>query len=278
MNSKLKGLTFFCLIAMILMCPVMMPCAYASSNEVASQQDIYKTVYLKNGTEIKGTVTEEDGMIKVVSVSGDVFYFSKEEVREIDDPTKAVMRQRMRDSLQLVKEQQLAFKQQKKDSLQSVRMQKREFRRENRLSGYFLSLDFGSTLTPSSALYSKMASAAIINGYRLCNWFQAGVGLEYAYYNYRPSFDIYLHLKSPFLGRKKVSPYISEDLGYRADLGGNSIFSGILSTTSLGVQFNINDRNAISLGVVYSLTAYGIDTWHSLGLKLAYTFYGNKKK
>lgn len=276
MNSKLKGLTFFCLIAMILMCPVMMPCAYASSNEVASQQDIYKTVYLKNGTEIKGTVTEEDGMIKVVSVSGDVFYFSKEEVREIDDPTKAVMRQRMRDSLQLVKEQQLAFKQQKKDSLQSVRMQKREFRRENRLSGYFLSLDFGSTLTPSSALYSKMASAAIINGYRLCNWFQAGVGLEYAYYNYRPSFDIYLHLKSPFLGRKKVSPYISEDLGYRADLGG--IFSGILSTTSLGVQFNINDRNAISLGVVYSLTAYGIDAWHSLGLKLAYTFYGNKKK
>ena len=95
---------------MILMCPVMMPCAYASSYEVASQQDIYKTVYLKNGTEIKGTVTEEDGMIKVVSVSGDVFYFSKEEIREIDDPTKAVMRQRMRDSLQLVKEQQLAFK------------------------------------------------------------------------------------------------------------------------------------------------------------------------
>lgn len=260
MNSKLKGLTFFCLIAMILMCPVMMPCAYASSYEVASQQDIYKTVYLKNGTEIKGTVTEEDGMIKVVSVSGDVFYFSKEEIREIDDPTKAVMRQRER------------------DSIQSARLQKKEFRRANRLSGYFLSLDFGSTLTPSSALYSKMASAAIINGYRLCNWFQAGVGLEYAHYNYRPSFDIYLHLKSPFLGRKKVSPYISEDLGYRADLGGNSIFSGILSTTSLGVQFNINDRNAISLGVVYSLTAYESDKWHSLGLKLAYTFYGNKKK
>ena len=169
MNGKLKGLTFFILLAMILMCPVMMPCAYASSYEVASQQDIYKTVYLKNGTEIKGTVTEEDGMIKVVSVSGDVFYFSKEEIREIDDPTKAVMRQRMRDSLQLVKEQQLALKQQKKDSLQSVRMQKREFRRENRLSGYFLSLDFGSTLTPSSTKFSKMASAAIINGYRLCN-------------------------------------------------------------------------------------------------------------
>lgn len=259
MSNKLKLLKVFCLAVALLLCPVIVPCIYASSFEKAVQQDTYVTVYLKNGTELKGTVTEEEGMIKVVSVSGDVFYYSKEEIRDIYDPTEDIMRQRM------------------KDSLQSVRHQKKEFRRSNRLSGYFFTMGMEGTLTPSSDIFTKMVLVSVVNGFRTCNWYQIGVGMNYAYTEGLSAFDVYIRNKFLINGKNKVSPYILQDIGYR--IGGSDVVSGLLFNTSVGVQFNLNYRNAITVGLFYlRKEGASINDNNAFGLKIGYTLYGNKKK
>ena len=270
MSSKFKLLMMLC--TLCIMSPASVSAADICTSTIVSipvGQDLYQIVYLNNGTEIKGIVTEEDGMIKVKSVSGDIFYFSKEEIKEIYDPSAEIKQQ------------------QEKERIAAEKQLQKEQRRQNRMSSYYLAAELGTTITASSGKWSKMASISVINGYRICPWFQAGIGLDYSYLDYESSFAAYLNLKFPFLGRKKVSPFLSVDAGYRLT---NLVYSsgygssygmseqgiyGIILSPAIGVQFNFNPKHSLALSFYYS-TMFDFEL-NSIGLKLGYTFFGSKK-
>lgn len=255
--------------------------AYGSSSlgYTILTQDNYKVIFLKNGMEVKGIVTQEDNMIKVVTKEGDVFYFSNEEIRRIEDPNEKINQQKQREERRQLLRDAL---EQKRLEMEQKALQKKENREANiarrkSLGGcYFLTTEIGSTITKLSSKYSRQASFSIINGYRARYWFQFGIGIDYSYLDYAHSVGSFLHFKFPFCSDKVISPYIYENVGVRNVFGYFNYYDNQLflqSSSGVGLQFKLNQRNSISIGFDYTLHFTNVRMLHSLGLKLSYTFY-----
>ena len=120
---------------------------------------------------------------------------------------------------------------------------------------------------------------AVMPGYHFCDYFFAGIGAEYAYYNSFNLFPVFAHGTINFT-KGKVIPFIQGKIGYAFggktgpvdynllnDRGSNAaplllddVKGGLYVAPALGVKFRAGERAKIYVAVVGDLMVFKIAT------------------
>lgn len=191
-------------------------------------------IKLKSGTELRGDIMEEvpGKSITVRTQEGDLFYYSIKEVAGIKDPNLAAKKKAEEEQQ---KQDKIDARKQKKETLKI----KREELMLGNYIGYKGIFEVSAAFDPGYAFWDCCEyglSASFINGVNLgahC-FIGAGVGIEYhkyldgyydAGYNTEFSYDsayiavpVFLNVRVPFLKNRRVSPYLSLNVGYSIGL------------------------------------------------------------
>ncbi len=139
-------------------------------------QETRDVLYLKNGSIIKGVITEilPEDHVKIRTNDGSIFVYDMDEVLKI-----------MKESAE----------------------QSKAVSPFNKPEGYFGMV--------KATLPYFITGVDIVNGYRFCPQFAMGIGIGLEMYEYSGvGVPLYLHLRSDIL-EKKVSPYFAMDMGVR---------------------------------------------------------------
>lgn len=189
-------------------------------------------IKLKSGTELRGDIMEEvpGKSITVRTQEGDLFYYSIKEVASIKDPNLAAKKKAEEEQQ---KQDKIDAREQKKETLKI----KREELMLGNYIGYKGIFEVSAAFDPEYAFSSGDCkyglSASFINGVNLgahC-FIGAGVGIEYHEYlgdytviygyRYKSAYiavPVFLNVRVPFLKNRRVSPYLSLNVGYSIGL------------------------------------------------------------
>lgn len=210
----------------------------------SAQSNTEDVVYLKNGSIIRGSITEHKigDKLKIELAGGSVFVFSESEI----------------------------------DSTKKENIQKRQLQRWNKLSyrknrGYMNMTEFGFIYGTNlkkdnnQSIYYGYSpddfgvSIHTVNGYRHWPYLftGAGVGID-RFINYKQTFSpFYLRLQSEFL-KKKTTPYIQCDVGYAVmwkqkseDYVRYKNTGGLYISAGGGVRIYTHSRASVIIGVTY---------------------------
>jgi hypothetical protein len=209
-----------------------------------SQSNTEDVVYLKNGSIIRGAITEHKigDKLKIELMGGSVFVFNENEI----------------------------------DSIKKENIQKQQLKRFNKTSyrnnrGYMNMTEFGfiygTNLKNDNSQNSYYAyspddfgvSIHTVNGYRHWPYLftGAGVGID-RFINYKQTFSpFYLRLQSEFL-KKKATPYVQCDVGYAVmwkqkgdDYVSYKNQGGLYLTAGGGVRIYTQSRASVIVGLTY---------------------------
>jgi hypothetical protein len=236
--------------------------ANAQSN---NYQDV---VYLKNGSVIKGTIVEQilNVSIKIETRDGNLFVYKMDEIEKL---TKEISRYR--------------------NSAGNRNFGQSQF---NKPQGYMGLIEVGGGIG-IGAWAADRVSLTMVNGYRIIPQFAIGIGVGAEMFFYEPisrtvssyspeiSLPIFLHLRSDFI-EGQVSPFVTFNVGYNLSLGGG-YFDGILLEPTLGVSYNVGQRNRMTAGVSFMMNRvkYAVywgsyseytDMGNALKLKVGFSF------
>ena len=218
--------------------------------QIDSQKQINEDVmHLKNGSVIKGIIIEQipNVSIKIKTREDNIFVYKMDEVEKI---TKELS-------------------QQKGKTLINVSKQSREYSHFNKPKGYLGLIEIEGGLG-FGRWQADRFSISLINGYRPMPQFAFGIGIGSRMFSFfyetvgngrgretSWSMPFFLHLRSDFLASKKVSPYISFNVGYNLNLSYNNrniSFGGLLIEPSIGVGFNIGETNSrVNFGLSFPI-------------------------
>lgn len=200
-------------------------CAFAFAQE--NYQDV---VYLKNGSVIRGLIIEQipNKSIKVQTADRSVFVY---QIDEVEKMTKEVSQP------------------------QSVSP---KVKKESR-HGYLLLIENSAGLGTGD-YGMNMEKFSIINGYRFNPYISLGIGTGIRYgtlSNYDVDFDnfylpVFADFRVNFINRK-VTPYISLDLGSVYNLSDSDEDPGVFFNPTIGVKFKFTQRMGLNIGVGYDL-------------------------
>jgi hypothetical protein len=121
-----------------------------------------------------------------------------------------------------------------------------------------------------------MQSAHIINGYRFNPYFYMGAGFGF----WAIDWDylvvpFFLNLRTDIPGNRKVSPYLSLDLGAVFPVKENDHKAGTINPT-LGANIRLSEKYAIHVGVNYCILWTRLSELDlraaSLGIKVGFSF------
>lgn len=197
-----------------------------------AQENYQDVVYLKNGSVIRGLVIEQipNKSIKIQTADRNVFVYQIDEVEKI---TKEVN--------------------QYQNNTPKVKKDSRH--------GYQLIIENSAGLGTGD-YGMNMEKFSIINGYRFNPYISLGVGTGLRYgsiSNYDNEFDnIYLPIFADFrvnFINRKVTPYISLDLGSAYNLSVSDEDPGVFFNPTIGVKFKFTQRLGLNLGIGYDLQA-----------------------
>lgn len=191
-------------------------------------------IKLKSGTELRGDIMEEvpGKSITVRTQEGDLFYYSIKEVAGIKDPNLATKKKAEEEQQ---KQDKIDAREQKKETL--------KIKREELMLGNYIGYKGIFEVSAAFDPYYVFSwddreyglSASFINGVNLgahC-FIGVGVGIEYHKYvaynddGYYPDFlydsayiavPVFLNVRVPFLKNRRVSPYLSLNVGYSIGL------------------------------------------------------------
>lgn len=176
-------------------------------------------IKLKSGTELRGDIMEEvpGKSITIRTQEGALFYYSIKEVAGIKDPNLAA-KKKVEEEQQ--KQHKIDARLQKKES----RKIKREELQLGNYIGYRGIFDVSSVFNAFDDEY--VLSASLINGVNLGAHCYLGVGLGIEYHNFDfyvsehyvineyITAPVFLNVRVPFLKNRRVSPYLSLNVGY----------------------------------------------------------------
>jgi len=142
----------------------------------------------------------------------------------------------------------------------------------------YVELGYSSSrwMVPDGQLYARMQSAHIINGYRFNPYFYMGAGFGF----WAIDWDylvvpFFLNLRTDIPGNRKVSPYLSLDLGAVFPVKENDHKAGTINPT-LGANIRLSEKYAIHVGVNYCILWTRLSELDlraaSLGIKVGFSF------
>lgn len=232
---------------------------FSGAKGLVAQGTIQDVVYLKNGSILRGNLTERsDARIKIELQGGSVFVFTPQEVDSVKKEN--VLKER-------------------------VRAIKEEYFRRDRGFRHIteMSIIYGTNLknTPNNYYYYNNngddfgLSLHTVNGYQAWPYLFAGAGLGIdRYISFKQTFSpFYLRLASEFL-KKKVTPYVFGDIGYavmwkqKAAEGYSYLKNkgGLYASAGGGIRIYTRSLASVLLSVSYRRTqsetnyAYNYDT------------------
>lgn len=236
---------------------------------VSAQESETVTLKLKNGISVTGQIIEKTGEIfKVKTAEGDVFIYRTSEISRIEE----------------------------QDSLDSEREPKRL--KGNRpiyfKKGYRSFIEFSGcgALSDESFMGSRV-SLTYVGGYNISPYFYFGLGTGVALTGLNANartldIPIYLHIRSAFLKRCKVSPFISLSAGYNISViegliydyngyyQGGSNFSSVYIEPTLGAEIRFNQKRAIIIGLTFPIMPSEVTANSDYTLGTAFLGIGGK--
>jgi len=206
-------------------------------------------VYLKNGSIVRGDIIEQipNVSIKIKTREENIFVYKMDEVEKI---TKELSPQKGKTQI-------------------NSSTQTREYSYFNKPKGYLGLFEVEGGLG-YGIWQADRFSISLINGYRPMPQFAFGIGIGARMFSFlyktigngkgretNWSMPFFIQLRSDFLATKKVSPYVSFNIGYNLHLSfsnRNIDFGGLLIEPSIGVGFNIGGTNSrINFGLSFPI-------------------------
>lgn len=197
----------------------------------SAQEGWQDVVYLKNGSIIRGMVIEQvPGIsIKIQTADKSLFVYTMEEVAKIT-----------------------------KEEIARERIPNKGIPK-----GYegMVQLGYGVHLEQYGADRAKFN---VVNGYRFGSRFVAGIGLGLRQYtgtgNTNLLLPVFIHLRTNILNRK-VSPYISADIGTSFNTSDDFATEGMILEGGLGVSMRVGQRTALLIGAGFDLQRLRVFEW-----------------
>ena len=219
-RAKMKKFTF--LLALAIVC---------AGIRAVSAQSFQEIVYLKNGSMIRGTIIEQvpNESLKIQTADGSVFVYKMSEVEKI---TKELINSRSDGySPRNGYAASLTFK---KDG--------------GPQKGYRDFVELGYTI--GTGLFgSDRVEFSTTHGYQFIPYFYAGIGTGVHYYHDASAvrIPIYADLRVDFM-KRPVCPFIDLKIGY-------TVYEdrGFYLNPMAGVRFSIGRRNALNVGLGYTM-------------------------
>ncbi len=202
--------------------------------------DEYKeVVYAKNGSIIKGMITEivPNESLKIQTLDGSVFVFAMDDVMKI---TKEIAQQETR-------------KASTPKAVKSLRQ-----------SGYkgFADMGGGVCFNGEGSQFSLSTS----HGYQFNPYIFLGAGAGFDLYYGDFAMPIYADFRANFINRN-VTPFAGVKLGYSA-----TSMSGVFFSPSLGLAFALSNGFGLNLSMAYKLQSYEYyDSYYGYGSYYDYT-------
>ncbi len=197
---------------------VLLLIAVIGFNAYTIAQSYIETVYLRNGSIIKGTIIEQvpNTSLKIKTADGSIFVYNMEEVEKIT-----------------------------KDEIRASRWERKAAR--NTLKGYKGFVDMGF-IADVSDYDGNRVEVSTSHGYQFNNYIFLGGGIAVDYYTDRDaaSFPIFANFRANFVNQK-VSPFGDFKFGYTA---GDDLSGGYISA-ALGVRFATGKKSAVNLRLEY---------------------------
>lgn len=199
-----------------------------------SAQSLEETIYLKNGSIIRGVIIEQipNESMKIQTRDGSVFVYRMEDIQK-------------------------TTKEQTYNSYRSLRNSAGRFSAFNIEPGYFGSINFGYEIGVGGG--DDRIKFDVVNGYRIQPEFSIGVGIGVKYFTNVEfaTIPLYAHLRSDLL-RQNVTPFIAFNIGY--NISTKSILKGgLLAEPSVGIGIRMNRKSQLNISLGYSLNYFKIE-------------------
>lgn len=197
----------------------------------ARAQSIVESVYLKNGSIIRGVIVEQvpSESLKIQTRDGNLFVYRMDEIAKI------------------VKESAPRYR---SSNARTSGFGSREF---NKPSGYMGLVEIGGGVGVGDWNADRL-SISMVNGYRFIPQFALGLGVGIqGYFNYGSEWTlpIFVHLRSDLIDGP-VSPFVALNVGYNISLA-EDVFRGIMVEPTVGVSFNLGPRHRMTVGLSYAV-------------------------
>lgn len=244
---------------------------------------------LKSGVEVRGEIVEmiPDVSITIKNSFGDTFYYRMDEVARIE------------------------MGKQEKNKVREARGLG-NFKGYRGIVDISYSAGAGDahahSATPGTSLHQHQMTVSSIHGYNFGSHLYIGIGvgvsfssLMYANNEIREHIDVpvFIHLRSALLKGRRVAPFVALNAGYNINctsgyyysnpeaiqdnegnyyaLDNSDKLSGVYIEPTLGAEFRINRKHAISVGLTAPLIfptekTKGVFIAKNIGVKIGYSF------
>jgi sRNA-binding regulator protein Hfq len=219
----------------------------------AQNKRMEEVVYLKNGSVIRGVVTEmSENVVKIETIGRNLFVFNTSEVEKVVKEKKIVS--------YLYKER-----------------------------GFFNVTEFGRLPSGSRPKYGYNERSGMelgfhtINGYKINRWIGAGLGVGIQNFNDLTTMPVFLSLQSGDLVPSKVTPYFFLNTGNGFALN-ETANGGFMFNPGAGIKIN-GQHTGILMSVGYHMQKASIDyfswggtrmqqdvTYNRISLRIGVTF------
>ena len=194
------------------------------STVLFAQQNYQDVVYLKNGSIIRGMIIEQipNQSIKIETIDKSVFFYKIEEVEKIT-------------------------KEEKKSKAKYVA--------ETVETGYQAIIELGYGLKVGTYGLDVL-KLNIINGYRINNYFAAGIGTGIRHYTENGDSGTLVPIFADFRGylpMNKITPYAALGVGYSFSASNNFRGIGVIVNPSVGVGFKMQNNRVLHVGLGYEV-------------------------
>lgn len=196
-----------------------------SASTVFTQSQYEDVVYLKNGSIIRGVITEQipNESIKIEISNGSIFVYRMDEIeRIVREPVQ--VRSGGRDRTRNASDYE---------------------------PGYEVSVDLGYQIGTGDWGLDRI-KLDIINGYRINPYIFLGLGTGWRYYHQIEDalVPIFLNFKVNFI-QSQMSPFLELSTGYSLNASRNFKGEGAFIAPTIGVDFPISDGTKMNVGLSY---------------------------
>lgn len=188
-----------------------------------AQSNYEDVVYLKNGSIIRGIITEQipNESIRIEISNGSIFVYRMDEIERI---TREPIQGRSRDTAR----RDVDFE-----------------------SGYEVSVELGYQIGTGDWGLDRM-KMDIINGYRINPYIFLGMGTGWRYYHEIEValVPLFLNFRVNFI-QSQMSPFLGLSTGYSFNASNNFKGAGALIAPTVGVDFPISNSARMNVGLSY---------------------------
>lgn len=243
-------------------------------------QNYTETVYLKNGTIIRGIVIEQvpNASLKIQTSDGSVFSYSIEEVEKITKEGYYKQPKQMKESKEKYRKQPNYVQEKPVRQARAPKVPRASGMNSYESStsrGYkgFVEAGYILDLTDNNANRAELSTT---HGFQFNDYLFVGGGAAFNYYTDADAYSapVFASFRANFT-KKRIAPFADAKLGY--SIGD---VEGAYATAGIGVRFALARKMALNLKLEYVYQDYGYTSYNTdyseslngVGIKLGFEF------